>query len=227
MAKAKKILVKVRAANAVPLDSLLAFQGEIKTLSKEEYERLRTTTIKEGIRLALHVWEHKGQLNLIDGHQRTWAWKKMRDDEGFEFDDIPVSYVEAETIEEAKRVVLLALSQSGKVNQESLANYIRENHISVEWVVASLNPPNIKMGDFAERFLNIKAPPMPTLPPSAEGPTKMASSSGQVKQVQLFFTTDDMTEFNNMINELAAKYDTANITDTVMEAVRAAYKTLK
>ncbi len=219
----KKIKVTVEAAAYVPLDSIdVSFQEEIKTLSKEEYEKLSQSLIEEGIGLSLHIWKHKKKNYSIDGKQRVWTLRKMRDEEDFIIPEIPVSPIKAKTFQEAKRRVIIALSVSGKIKEDAFAKYILNNKIPIEFLAAHASPPGIDMGDFAEKFMNIKPPPLPV---SGEGDAeKMASSSDQVKQVQLFFNAGDMEEFLNLTNELGEIYQIENISDTVLRAIRAAHQ---
>ncbi len=183
---------------------------------------MRQSLIDEGIGLSLHVWKNKGKFYLIDGHQRTWALKKMRDEEEFTVPDIPVSFIKAKTYEDAKRRVLIALSLSGKLKEDAFARYVQNNKISLDFLVSHVSPPGINMGDFAEKFMNIKAPDLPKDPGAPED--KMPSSSDQVKQVQLFYNSENHQEFIEKVNSLGEGYGFENISDTVLEAVREAYK---
>lgn len=221
----KKIQLTVDAKELLPIDEIEFFQEDIKLLSKEAYENLAQSLIDEGIGLSLHVWRSEGKIWAIDGHQRLTALKRMRDIDGWELPKIPVTPIIAKSKEDAKRRVLIALSVSGKLKPDALAEYAKNNNINIEWMASHINPPNIDMGDFAERFMNIQKPPV--LPPTEEdnGETnKMPSSSGGVKQVQLYFNSDDMMEFIEVVNELGEKYKIENISDTVLKALREANK---
>ena len=65
---------------------------------------------------------------------------------------------------------------------------------------------------------------------SAQGPNPddvqeaVAAGESQVRMVQLFLNTETFPVFAHMVEHLADKYGTANTTDTVMEAIRAAYQ---
>ena len=49
----------------------------------------------------------------------------------------------------------------------------------------------------------------------------------QTRMVQLFMTHNQHTEFVEMVEALAKKYGTDNITDTVWEAVNGSYQNIK
>lgn len=220
----RMIKIRVRGAKTLPLDAIFPFQQEIKSLSKEAYESLRQSLISEGMGLALHVWKNPEDsvFYAIDGHQRIWALKKMRDEEGWVIPELPVAEIDADSYEEAKRRVLIALSVSGKVKEREFADYVKENNISAEYLILHVTPPGVDMQAFIDHYMNI-TPITDIKLPEIQAPTKLASSSLQVKQIQLFFDAPSLEEFNGCVNALSSHYGTENITDTVMEAVRAAH----
>ncbi len=224
MAKAKKIPIKCKASIAVPLDQLVELQGDLKTLSKEEYEKLRGAILKQGFSFAPHVWKNKGTFYLLDGHQRVRVVRRLVEEEGYEAPQLPVSLVDAKDMHEAKLKLLAAASAYGKGNPDGLAAFLQDSGISTEELSSVLNLDGIDMPDFMEDFFpgiggddlgDEKAPP------------KAPSGSDQVRQLQLFFSTADYDDFVSKVDELASTYRTANITDTLLEVVRAAHKTQK
>ena len=72
----------------VDVSELTPFQGKLKTLSPENYQKLKSEILKTGFNFAQHVWPNEGQLYIIDGHQRKTALEMMRA-EGIE---IPVRF---------------------------------------------------------------------------------------------------------------------------------------
>jgi hypothetical protein len=213
----KRVLVNVEANKTVTLDSLIPFQDDLKTITKDEYEKLRESTIQEGISLSLHVWPKGNKNNLIDGHQRVFTWKKMRDDEGFEMPEIPVSIVKAKSFKEAKRKVLMAASVSGRAHKDAVAKFLESNEISLEEVLATISIPGIDLTKHIDQAAkDVKETVENAIPSSSDG----------VKQIQLYFDSDSHEEFTKSINALAKSLGTENITDTVMECVRANYKAL-
>jgi len=71
----------------------------IPPLSSDEFELLKESILKDGIRDALVVWPHNGELILLDGHHRL----KIAKEHGLNFHIIKRTFY---TIEEAKAWVL-------------------------------------------------------------------------------------------------------------------------
>lgn len=220
--QAKQTLkVTVKGAGIVALDDLSPLQGELKTLDRENYERYRKSFIDFGISFVTHIWKHKGKNHIVDGHQGRFTMRKMRDEEGWKIPGVPVAYVEAKSFEEAKRKVLIAASEYGKMNNKSLFEFAKEADIPYDEIVASFTLPAIDMPKFMEMFKDMpQIENLPELPPGAT--PDMKHSSAGVKQVILFFTSEHYEEFMALTNELSKKYGKENISDTLLEVVREA-----
>lgn len=218
------IKVNVRSASEIELDKLEAFQGELKRLDREEYEKLRKTLDEDGISLSLHVWQNRGKNYLIDGHQRVAALKLMRDTEGFKVPKIPVSLVKAKDMKDARRKVLLAISQHGKLTDKSLHTYMAENGIDFHEVASTFNLPGIDVNKFMAKFANVDLVPKIDVVP-ASGDLKHGSDG--VRQVQLFYNAEDHDEFMGKVTELAGQMELENISDALLVVVREAHKRSK
>lgn len=95
----------------VPVDALEPLQGELKTLSKREYNKLKKSLLEHGIIVPFFVWQESGK--LLDGHQR----QRVMINEGWLI-DVPVVYISATDEQDAKRKLLVISSQYGRVSQE-------------------------------------------------------------------------------------------------------------
>jgi len=218
----KVIKIAVEGAAYLPIDSLEPFQGSLKRLERAEYEQLRKNLIENGFSFTVHVWQNEGKNYIIDGHQRTFALKQMRDVEGYTIPDLPVSFVHADTFAEAKRRILAGTSQYGRMTQDSLATFLRESDIPFDDVVATFHFPEINMEKFSAMFAGIVADEqLPDMPPP-ETP-EMRSASDGVRQVQLYFSTEAHAEFMFKLEDLAKHRGLENISDAVLEVVREAH----
>lgn len=113
----KHITIKGKRLNELPqlpiLDTM-ELQGDLKDLSKANYEKLVKTHLKYGIFLPFHVWESPEGINYIaDGHQR----RRVLPNEGYT-GNVPVVYIEAANRQEAKEKLLVISSQYGRITQE-------------------------------------------------------------------------------------------------------------
>lgn len=118
----KTIKFKVKAHKYVPLDDLKPFQGELKKLSDENHSKLRKQILESGFNFSPHIWEYGGHNYILDGHQRLFVLKQLKK-EGYEVGDIPVNVVEANDFNDAKKKVLQAVSQYGKVDPDGFEDF--------------------------------------------------------------------------------------------------------
>jgi hypothetical protein len=107
----------------IEVDKLEPLQGELKTLSEANFNKLRKSMLDKGFKLSLHVWKNGGVNYLIDGHQRVHVLQQMKK-QGIEIPPIPCVIVQARTYSEAKETVLLAVSQYGKLNKAGFQEFI-------------------------------------------------------------------------------------------------------
>jgi hypothetical protein len=111
---AKEIKIKCKAADGLEIIELEAFQGELKTISDDELEKLKKSIIKYGFSFPVFVWENK----ILDGHQRLKAVKQLVSD-GYKIKDnnLPVVRIEAKNEKEAAEKLLLINSRYAKIDE--------------------------------------------------------------------------------------------------------------
>ncbi len=216
------IKVAVETKLALPIEVLTPFQDDLKTLSKEQYEKLRKSIIDFGFSFPIFIWKNGKKNYILDGHQRRLVLLQMAKNEGYKVPKLPVVVVAASSYSQAKKKLLAVASQYGIFSEEGFHSFLKTNKMQFDEIVAICNFPDFDFGDFSEKFLNLKVPDAISTPAS-EGP-EMKSGSDGVKQVQLFFGSAQHLEFMQKIDELATSYGTDNVTDTVMESIRADHK---
>lgn len=146
MSKQTKISIAFEKTENVSIDDLVPFQGELKSLSKENYERLKKEIIETGFAFPFHVWRDASvnKIYIIGGHQRLRALKQMRD-EGFTIPKVPANFIKAKSYKEAKRRVLQDVSQYGHVERQGLYEFMHEAEIDVDDLLPSFSIPEIEM----------------------------------------------------------------------------------
>ncbi len=103
----------------LPILDTVELQGNLKDLSQTNYEKLVKTHLKHGIFLPFYVWESPEGINYIaDGHQR----RRVLPAEGYT-GNVPVVYIEAANMQEAKEKLLVISSQYGKITQEGFDTF--------------------------------------------------------------------------------------------------------
>ena len=219
----KTIKIAVRGAETVPYENLKPFQGNLKHIGKDEYERLRKGILELGFSFVPHVWKEGKDIYLIDGHQRIFTVRQMAEIEGYKIPPIPVAVVEAKTFAEAKRKILAAASQYGMVSKEGLLEFAKENDIPLDEIVATFHFPEVDFAAFASDFTPPPPEDLPEVKEDEDAEKTMKSGSELVRQLQLFFNSDDYNEFVQKVEALRDVYKTESVTDTLLGMVREEY----
>lgn len=103
-----------------PISEFSATQGELKFLSKENYDKLKGRIEARGFNQPLMVWrDPSGVKHLLDGHQR----KRVLETEGWNT-PVPYMVVDARSMEEAAEILLEITSQYGTITQEGIDEFI-------------------------------------------------------------------------------------------------------
>lgn len=142
-----EIKITCEGATTVDIDELAELQGDLKDLSKENYEKLKASILQFGFTFPVFMWEEVVDLTtnhvealaediavkatmrttkwVIDAHQRLRTLKTMRS-EGYTIPKLPADRIFAMSKIEAKQKLLLANSQYGTMTNEGLYKYLNE-----------------------------------------------------------------------------------------------------
>lgn len=123
MTTAEAIRNRIIKTELVDIDQLTPFQGKLKTLDDKNFNKLRKSIIEEGFSFTVHVWENGGVTYIIDGHQRVSVLTQMRK-QGITIPPITCAFVSAGTYRDAKKLVLLAVSQYGKIQKDGFLDFV-------------------------------------------------------------------------------------------------------
>lgn len=146
----KKIRVACDVKDHLPVGELVPFQGDLKSLAEEDYKKLRSEILTTGFAFPINVWKSDKNY-IVSGHQRVRTIKYM-EKEGYEIPPLPVVYIEAKTIKEAKRRVLQDVAQYGRVESQGIYEFMSEADLTFEDLNQSFRLPDINMEDFELEF---------------------------------------------------------------------------
>ena len=156
----RTITIECQGAHVLRLRELEEFQGELKSLSKNNYERLKKSILNNGFSFVFHVWEKntKGviQYFILDGHQRYRTLKAM-EKEGFEIPLLPVAWVQAKSYQSAKRKLLSGASQFGEVESDGMRHEQEEAGLTIEEFEATCNFPEQPWEKYKCEFFDYEA----------------------------------------------------------------------
>lgn len=159
-----KIRLACRGAGSVNYKTLVNFQGDLKTLSEEAYQRIRSSIIRFGFMEPISVWNDEGVLKMLNGHQRLTAVKRMVELEGFKPIKLPVNYIDAENYEDAKLRVLALTSDYGQMTQAGAVNYLADMNVTHDDLVTFLQLRQVDLSAIFQSAAEAKL----SLPPREE-----------------------------------------------------------
>ncbi len=138
---------------SLDLTEIDVFQGELKTLSKTNFEKLRKEILETGYAFAMHVWQEPktNRWKLVDGTQRFRTITHLVTKEGYECGLLPVVPVAADDYKQAKRRVLQGTSQYGEMTGEGLYEFMTDAELQFDELDA-FRLPDIDIDDFREEF---------------------------------------------------------------------------
>lgn len=218
-----EIKIAVKGAKTLDFKELKEAQGQLKTLPKESYERLRNHIAKDGFSEPITVWFFKGKYNVINGHQRLSTIRKMVEEEGYKCPKIPVSLMEAKNWKEAKRKILSMTSQFGKFDKQGLFDFLKGSDILLEELSGDFDFAGFDTLGFMEEFFPQGKDENDMLGEAEEIQAEGEQVGAHTKMVQLFMDLTTAAEFEKQIERLKEEYKTTNLTDTVLSAVKECY----
>jgi DNA modification methylase len=146
----------------VPLDQIEEFQGNLKSLGKTEYAKLKQSITEKGFVVPCFAWRNgSGRWKLLDGHQRV----RVIRNEGWEIDGgIPIVEIAAEDERDAKEKLLAIVSRYGRVEGQGLYEFLDGTGIDLEqWAVPDL--PDLDLDAWLDEFM--RDPEVPPGDPEA------------------------------------------------------------
>jgi DNA modification methylase len=137
---AKEIKITCKAADGMALDELYEFQGELKTISDDELEKLKKSIVKYGFSFPIFVWKSK----VLDGHQRLKAVKQLVFD-GYKIkgNKLPVVRIEAKNEKEAAEKLLLINSRYAKIDEGGFQVFTSEFDLDLNEMTELIELPEI------------------------------------------------------------------------------------
>lgn len=144
----KTIQIKGKGHTTLPLDAILEFQGKLKSMSKENLDKLKNLITTQGYTAPMFVWDDHGDYKLLDGHGRLKALISLRQD-GYDIPMIPVDIINAKSEDEARRMLLAITSQFGEFEAAELKEWLDQIDSDVKETIRLVD------GEIKEKKVNI------------------------------------------------------------------------
>lgn len=146
-----QIQFKCQVESTLPFTSLLPFQGQLKSRTPSDIEKLAASISDDGLLMPFVVWHKPNtdvQLNyLLDGHARYAAIQKISHESPEVLSqEYPILVIVAESIDEAKNALLQISSSYGKITSKGLQTFIANApRINVNTLGIKVKPPKVKV----------------------------------------------------------------------------------
>lgn len=128
----EEIRVKIKGLVNLKLEQLNEFQEDLKELLPEDYQAFKAAILAEGFDFSPAVFQDGDeQWWLLDGHQRKRTLQLM-EAEGYRIPLIPCVETEADDLEHARRMVLLAASRWGTFKKDHLNKFLEKAKLTKE-----------------------------------------------------------------------------------------------
>jgi hypothetical protein len=96
--------------------------NNLKSEKGREVAKLKLSILENGFTVPFILWRNKKETYVVDGTGRKLALELL-EYEGHAIEDLPVIYVKAKNLTEAKKKVLAVSSSYGEVDAESWRNF--------------------------------------------------------------------------------------------------------
>lgn len=153
MAKGKTVAVTCTGAAVIAVEELLEFQGELKTITDANMEKLKGIISRHGFNSPVQIWKSGKNNYIVDGHMRLLALRSMESEGWTVPTHVPVDYIEAKSKKHAKEILLSRLAPYGEVTMEGLHGYLAESELDFNVVKESFEIPNIDFDKFEHQYL--------------------------------------------------------------------------
>lgn len=134
-----KISETLKKLPTIDYRSLNELQGNLKSLSDQNFERLKNnlfgtdTMPANGFVMPFYVWFNKKEGNkpyIVDGHQRLIVLQAVQAQPY----ELPYVEIEAKDKKQAKERLLLMNSTYGKIERDGVTNFLSDVGIAEDWL---------------------------------------------------------------------------------------------
>lgn len=130
-------------------------QGSLKSLSEENYHKLRKSILEESFFMPFLIWDDNGRLRIMDGHGRRLILLEF-EKEGYKIPPMPMVRIKAKTLKQAKKRLLLINSQFQKIERQGLYEFveIEFDKMEIDELMKNTELPGIDGLKFLDEFYN-------------------------------------------------------------------------
>jgi hypothetical protein len=134
----KKITVTCKTKDTLKLEEITEFYGDIKTRNESDLKKIKKSLVKYGISFPFFIWKSRKNNYCLDGHGRRLALMELQAD-GHAIPLIPIVFIYAKDLDDAKQRILRLNSRYGIVTRNSVLQFIGD--IAIDYDDLSIPGP--------------------------------------------------------------------------------------
>jgi len=143
----KNITIRCKGNRFLPYPEFKAFQGNLKTMSRADFDKLKRSILTYGWVAPVFVWN---KVEILDGHGRLRVLGELLK-QGYTIDPIPVVDIDANSRKEAAQILLQINSNFQKVTDDGLYEYMSAMEIQAE-DLENVSLPEVNLERFIKHF---------------------------------------------------------------------------
>ena len=145
-------ILKLAPVNWMDLEPIQ--NPNFKEMSKDEYEQLKNSVLKNGIIDALKVWQDKkSKIWLLDGVGRRLLADKLKSEDKTFPKKWDALFINCKDRKEAAKFVLIYSSRYRRILEETLDEFIHVNELDFEDLKTEIDIPEIDLKEFEEGWI--------------------------------------------------------------------------
>ena len=206
-----EINIKCKGSTEVNIDDLQDVQGEVKFLPSENLQKLLTSLEKNGFCEPFVIWRENQESKpvVIAGNQRLKAIKKARELGWLLPLGFPAVEVEAENLQQAKKILLSLASTFGRVDKHHLEHFITDNELNLDEMTGIINFPELKLDLNLPKIEGAGPAGLENSGQASEGDT---TNEGEIRVMKIPFLSED---FDRAMGLLERVFDQLKSEDKV------------
>ncbi len=144
-----EIKITCEGQKYIDISELEYFQGNLKELSDEAFNKLKNLILKYGFSFPVFVWKDHNE--IVDGHQRVFVVKNLLS-EGYTIGKIPVVEIKAKNRTELAEKLLALNSKFGEMTDDGLYEFLNSYDVNLEDIAEDIDIPDIDINEFMENY---------------------------------------------------------------------------
>jgi hypothetical protein len=129
----KEIKNLILRAELLNWQDLKPFQPDnLKVLTKQNFERIKNSLIKNNFIAGFHVWEKDGEFWILDGHHRKYVLQVLKDEGYIIPDKFICNIVDVTSKKQAIKFLLTYSSEYAHPDPDGVAEFIHKNELDFD-----------------------------------------------------------------------------------------------